>query len=180
MVLSIDGRKSTFAYDAEYWKNKKTYNYELEGKPPFEHKSKAYYRVPFNEINVLMLTGKKSMKNLVIKRKSKSLYHLLADGKYKPTRFGRKRWKKLIDNSSLQKNCNREGFNVYNRLMRVRIGIIANQENNCDTPDSRLGIGAGSNDKARGPNRSVGNEAIGYQPDRGKRKTTAWGFILVR
>ena len=179
LVMSIDGRKKTFVYDSPYWTNRKRVNEHMKGKPPFEYKGKGYYRVSFSEMNVVMQAGK-ALRNLRIKQSAKSLYHLLRDGKYKATKLGRKKWKRLLKNSSLQRKCNREGFNVQNRLMRVRIGIIANQEHDCKTPDSRLGLGGGSSDPKRGPFRSAGNEAIGYEPDNGKRQTTAWGFILVR
>ena len=32
----------------------------------------------------------------------------------------------------------------------------------------------------RGPGRSVGNEAIGFAPDNGVKRTTAWGLVFVR
>jgi hypothetical protein len=179
LVMSIDGRKKTFVYDSPYWTNRKRLNEYLKGKPPFEYKGKGFYRVSFSEVNLVTQAGK-DLRNLRIKQSAKSLYHLLRSGKYRGTKLGRKKWKSLLKNSSLQRKCNREGFNVHNALMRVRIGIIANQENDCKTPDSRLGFGAGSNDPKRGPSRAVGNEAIGFEPDKGKRQTTAWGFILVR
>ena len=180
MVLTIDGRKGTFAYDSPLWTNKKTLNANTKQKFPYEAKTKAFYRVPFNEVMIATWDGKKDIRMEFIPYKAKSLFHLFRDGKYKPTRLGRKRWKKLIKGGSLQKRCNKEGFNVYNRLMRVRIGIIANQENDCTTPDSRIGIGGGSSDLLRGPTRSVGNEAIGFEPDNGVKRTTACGFVLVR
>jgi len=180
LVLSIDGRKNTFAYDSPLWTNKKTLNAKLAKKPPFEVKTKAFYRVPFKEVRILMWDGKKYWAEQFIPYKARSLYDVFKDGKYKPTKLGRKRWKSLVKGGSLQRRCNKEGFNVYNRLMRVRIGIIANQENDCSTPDSRIGIGAGSSDPLRGPNRSVGNEAIGFEPDNGVKRTTAWGLVYVR
>jgi hypothetical protein len=42
---------------------------------------------------------------------------------------------------SLQPHCNREGFNNdVPGYTRVRLGIVANQENDCASPDSRLGL----------------------------------------
>ena len=179
LVMAMDGRKGTFAYDAKLWKNKATLRADGKGKGPFEFKSAAFHRLPFSEVLVGLNVGKK-FRILAIPKKAKSLHALFADGKYRPTKLGRKKWKRLISKSSLQRHCNREGFNVYNALMRVRIGIIANQEKDCHTPDSRLGLGAGSNDSKRGPKRSAGNEAIGYEADKGKRATAAWGYVYVR
>ena len=69
-----------------------------------------------------------------------SLYDLMADGRYRPTHLGRNKWKSLISGSSLQRNCNREGFNVYNSGLRVRLGLVANKQNNCNSPDSYIGL----------------------------------------
>ena len=41
-----------------------------------------------------------------------SLYDLIADGKYRATSLGRQKWKSLISGSSMQINCNKEGFKV--------------------------------------------------------------------
>ena len=84
-----------------------------------------------------------------INQTAKSLYSLIADGRYRSANVGGQKWKSLISGSSLQRNCNREGFNVMvdedKDKARIRIGIIGNQENNCSTPDSRIGVGGGGN-----------------------------------
>lgn len=46
-----------------------------------------------------------------------------------------------MPNSALQVNCNKEGFNVETAAEKVRIGIISNQENDCSSCDSRIGVG---------------------------------------
>ena len=74
------------------------------------------------------------------------MYDLIEGDHYRATSLGRKTWKKFIDSdASLQLNCNREGFNVMGSVggSKVRIGIIGNQENDCASPDSRIGFGAG-------------------------------------
>merc|ERR1719167_1465090 len=99
-----------------------------------------------------------------IPKSANSLYSLMKDNVYHPLSLGRKAWKSLIPGeSSLQRNCNREGFNVRDdnnkAKARVRIGIIANQENNCASPDSRIGIGGDGSYCGQDPGNSVGNEA---------------------
>jgi hypothetical protein len=47
---------------------------------------------------------------------------------------------------ALQDNCNRRGLNVRantsnGNVDRVRIGILSNEQNDCDTPDSYVGVG---------------------------------------
>ena len=52
-------------------------------------------------------------KFFVINHPASSLYSLIADSKYQATSLGRNAWKKLIGSkASLQRNYNKEGFNV--------------------------------------------------------------------
>jgi len=93
----------------------------------------------------------------------------MKDGKLKPTKLGRQKWKSLIPNSSLQLNCNQEGFNT----LACRIGITNNQENNCATPDSWLGFGM--------HNGGAGNFANGtWSPDNGGKDIKSFGVIFAR
>ncbi|KXJ07098.1 putative skeletal organic matrix protein 5 [Exaiptasia diaphana] len=43
--------------------------------------------------------------------RARSLYSVIADNRYRRVSIGRNKWKSLIPGSSLQKYCNREGFN---------------------------------------------------------------------
>ena len=102
-----------------------------------------------------------------------SLYSLIADGEYRQTNLGRNKWKWLISGSSLQYNCNKEGFNVYSEYSRVRLGLIANNQNDCETPGSFIGLGARKKNAA-------GNAASRRSPDNGEKNLKAMGYILVR
>ena len=55
------------------------------------------------------------------------------------TSFGRSKWLSLLSGSRLQPYCNQEGINL---LGTVRIGIVGNNENDCGTPDTFLGVGS--------------------------------------
>ena len=54
-------------------------------------------------------------------------------------------WLGLLEAPRLQGNCNRAGINVGagSGFAKSRLGIIANQENDCGSADSHLGIGNG-------------------------------------
>ena len=84
---------------------------------------------------------------IVISKEGKSLYSLIADGKYRQTTMGRDKWKTLIGSkAALQDNCNKEGFNALsdqNGASKARIGILGNNENECKSCDSRIGFGTG-------------------------------------
>ena len=85
--------------------------------------------------------------------------------------------------ASLQLNCNKEGFNaaVYsnkrsNDPSKARIGILGNNENDCETADSRIGFGTGGQ---HDDNNTCGNEAS-WKPDNEVRHIKAMGYILVQ
>ena len=115
--------------------------------------------------------------SIMIKKQADSLYSLIADGNHRSTSLGRHTWKKLIgQQASLQRNCNREGFNCKS-FSKARIGIISNQENNCGSCDSRIGFGAGG--YPIGDDNTCGNWAR-YGADNGDRDIKAMGYILVQ
>ena len=109
-----------------------------------------------------------------------SLYSLIADDHYRATSLGRNTWKSLIGpQASLQTNCNREGFNVAGNELsnaKARIGVVGNNENDCNSCDSRIGFGTGGkHDDAN----TCGNEAR-YLGDNGDKHIKAMGYILVQ
>ena len=83
----------------------------------------------------------------------------------------------FIIGSSLQPNCNREGFNVVCGVVhqRVRIGMTANDNNDCDNCDSSIGLGG---DGVYG-RESCGNVAK-HGGDNGDRNSAAWGCVFVQ
>jgi hypothetical protein len=92
----------------------------------------------------------------------------------------------LLQQSSLQANCNKEGFNVKSYSLRdnwtkvtgrVRIGLIANEQNDCNSPDSYIGFGTSYiNKNARN---SAGNYAK-FGGDNGDMNTKTVSYILAR
>ena len=120
------------------------------------------------------------IKFVVINKHTNSLYSLIADDIYRATSLGRNTWKALIGSqASLQTNCNKEGFNVVSPTTsqtKARIGIISNQEDDCNTCDSRIGFGTGG---THDDSNTCGNEAT-YSPDNGNKHIKAMGYILVQ
>ena len=130
-----------------------------------------------------MKTNDRQVNSIVINQAANSLYALIADGAEKrlTKNLGRQAWKDLIgQRASLQRHCNREGFNLKspNYHSEARIGIISNQENHCASPDSRIGFGTGGYPNGR---ITCGNVASAiYQPDNGGKVISAMGYILVQ
>ena len=171
----------TFHYDSQFWSNRSGYNF-AGGKTGFdsqEAKLPTYWSTPFSKICLGMKIGHQ-LRFIVINRHANSLFSLIADGKYRATSLGRNTWKWLIGSrASLQRNCNKEGFNAVGDSLRhskARIGITANEQNDCRSCDSRIGFGTGGvNDDSN----TCGNEADAF-PDNGKKHIKAMGYILVQ
>ena len=144
-----------------------------------ETKLPTYWNTPFNKICLGMKIGQQ-FKSVVINHQARSLYSLIADGKYRATSLGRNTWKKLIGSrASLQPNCNKEGFNVisvYKSWSKARIGILGNNENDCDRCDSRIGFGTGG---FHDDSNTCGNQAT-HGVDNGNQHIKAMGYIFVQ
>ena len=117
---------------------------------------------------------------VVINESADSLYSLIADGQYRNVPLGLAEWKKLIGpQASLQKGCLMEGFNVLcssTSFSKARIGVVRNNEDKCDSCNSRLGFGTGGHYDT---NSSCGNDAR-YEGDNGDKHIKAMGYILVQ
>ena len=125
----------------------------------------TYWNTPFSKICLGMKIGQQ-INFIVINKSASSLYSLIADGQYRATSLGRNTWKFLLGSrASLQPNCNKEGFNV-NEGDRARIGILGNNENDCNSCDSRIGFGTGGypddSNTCGNENGSTHIKAIGY------------------
>jgi len=181
MVMKIDGQKPTFHYDSKFWTNKNEFNLP-GGRTGLDHeetKLPTYWNLPFSQICLMMKMGRQ-IKSFVLNKHANSLYSLIADNRYRSTSLGRNKWKTLIGSqASLQSFCNKEGFNVVSvnqRQSKARIGIISNQEKDCNTCDSRIGFGTGG---LHDDSNSCGNQAT-HSPDNGNKHIKTMGYILVK
>lgn len=128
-----------------------------------------------------MRTSSWSTRTLVIDEPSQSLYDLIADGNYRPTKGGRDIWKSILPGSSLQKGCLQEGFNAHGNQLNSagsRIGAIADDQPNCLSPDSFIGFGTTGGTCGVNKNTSCGNEA-GCNADNGDKHIQAFGYVFV-
>lgn len=179
--LSLYIFQNTFHYNSELWSSEAEYNFPggITGFDNIETKLPTYSKTSFTKICLGMKIGQQ-INFIFINQQADSLYSLIADGQYRDTSLGRDTWKSLIGiNASLQLNCNKEGFNVVStniRLAKARIGIIGNNEDNCESCDSRIGFGAGGK---HDDSNSCGNEAV-LQTDNGNAHIKAMGYIFVQ
>ena len=182
--LLFFGSQKTFHYNSKLWSNKVAFNLPggKTGLDTHETKLPTYWNTPFDKICLGMKIGQQ-FKSVIINHQARSLYSLIADGKYRATSLGRNTWKKLIGSrASLQPYCNKEGFNVLSKNIntiiysQVRIGILGNNENECNSCDSRIGFGTGGH---HDDSNTCGNEAIAGG-DNGDQHIKAMGYILVQ
>lgn len=173
--------QKTFHYDSPYWSNKIEYGLPegATGLDSDEVKLPTYWNTPFTKI-CLGMKNFGQLRFVVINKAATSLHSLIADGKHRDTSIGRDKWKSLIGTAaSLQTHCNQEGFNSIGKdkgRAKARIGIVGNQENDCNSCDSRIGFGTGGADD---DSNTCGNEATNA-PDNGDKHIKAWGYILVQ
>ena len=173
--------QSTFHYDSQFWSNRTAYNLP-GGKTGFdsqETKLPTYWNTSFSKICLGMKIDNQ-LRFIVINKQANSLYSLIADGQYRHTTLGPGTWKTLVGSqASLQPHCNREGFNAVGDntyQSKARIGITANQQNDCSSCDSRIGFGTGGR---HDDSNTCGNEAT-RSPDNGNKHIKAMGYILVQ
>ena len=147
-----------------------------------ETKLPSYWETQFSKLCLGMWNGS-TIRFVVIQQSANSLYALIADGTYQAVSLGRNKWKSLIGpQASLQVNCNKEGFNVVcegiesSQCSRARIGIIANEQNDCSSCDSRIGYGTGG---LQDDSNTCGNVAK-HSADNGDKYIKAMGYILVQ
>ena len=180
LALKVDGRLTTFNYDNAIWEDTTLLGTDTPNLDHSEAKLETWSSIAFTEMRVGLEypidTG--TVNWLVVPLSGARLYDLFQPNQGQTTTLGRDAWKSLLSTyASLQPNCNMEGTNVYDSNARVRIGIISNQEADCLTPDSRIGIGGGGT--TCGGTETAGDTAC-FTPDNGDVELAAFGWVLVR
>ncbi|XP_031557831.1 uncharacterized protein LOC116294376 [Actinia tenebrosa] len=176
LAMKTDGSKNTFIFSSALWSDKTAYNLSA-GKTGFDnHETKmpSYWVMPFQSLCVGMKVGN-NLNWALIPYPASSLYDAIV-GNHTFT-IGRNKWMSLIDGSSLQQNCNAEGFNVGKEgldWVSARIGVVANDQNDCDTPDSSIGFGIGFSTL------TCGNRCSGLGCSNGEKNVAAFGYILIK
>ena len=141
-------KQSTFHFHSELWTDTSEFNLVggETGLDTAETKLPTYWNTSFSKICLGMKIGNQ-IKCIVNNEHTNSLYSLIADGRYRATSLGRNTWKTLIGSqASLQKNCEKEGFNVVcteKDASKARIGFVCSNQKECSSCDSRIGFGTG-------------------------------------
>lgn len=178
--------QTTFQYHSQYWTNHSTLNVAdaLEGFREIESKFASYSNTPFTKICVGM-RYKNERKWMKLDYSASSMYSVIADGIFHETNAGRSQWKSLLHpHSSLQNNCNKEGFNIAfsQKGTYLRFGLVANQGKNCNTPNTLIGFGTevGECKTLHVFRWSSGNVATCSGVDNGWKALPTFGYIFVQ
>ena len=179
--------QATFKSFSPYWENDLVYNVDdgLTSIHTEEAKFRAFSEMSFSSLCLEMdYYGTKNWIHLPYN--ATSLKDIFTGSVYKPTALGRSVWKSLVPGSSLQLNCNREGFNVNkdNGLKFVRIGIMGSNNLNCGSAaTSYIGFGGKwNNNNVCDPlvlGVSCGNSAS-CNADNGEKMLSTFGYILIQ
>jgi hypothetical protein len=146
LLLKADGRAPTFAFDAPAWTDDTLIVPVPIDLSPNEAKLAGYATLPVAELRVVLAPADAlDETNAVISPLvAESLASAIGSG-FTPLAVSRDAWLSLVPGAVLQEHCNRSGIDAAGddaQHARVRIGIVSNQEDDCGTPDSFIGVGA--------------------------------------
>ena len=103
--MNVMGRNDTFNYKSKLWTSKtELKNPGLD--PDKEVLLPSYWTMPIKEVMIVMKTDNGTIRQITIPFHASSLFDVIADNKYKWIAQGRKAWKNLVPESSLQTQCN--------------------------------------------------------------------------
>ncbi len=182
LAMKIDGRAQTFTYDRTIWEDASLLAPNAPGLDHNEAKLETFNAIAFTEVRIAMEypIDSGTLRYLVVPVAGARMTELFAPNQQKLTTLGRTAWKDLVGPAaSLQLNCNLEGANIYHAQARVRLGLIANEQPDCDTPDSLVGVGVSAAVPCTGPNPAAGNTSC-FEGDNGDVQLAAFAWVYVR
>lgn len=168
-AITIRGDLPTFAYHNDIWTSTSLYDLNGEIKTASFNRKTNKVRVVFihgtsvspADINPLNPTSSDNSVNFVdldLADGTRSLQQVFASNNHVATHANPVLWRNLTPGGGgWQPYCNVQGFNVNLPAgpypANARIGIIMNQENDCGSPDTSIGLGTrtwGGNDYSAG------------------------------
>jgi len=158
VALKVDGSQNTFLYDSPLWTNASLLNADpAQLQTSAEAKLQPFLDMPGVEIRLKSLwpNGDAGTPLTLSLPPFASLKELFSGG-YTATFASRAQWLAAVaGGGSSEDNCNAQGVNVNtgsvfggeNMFFRYRVGIVYNEQNDCNSPDVSMGIGASIDDR---------------------------------
>lgn len=142
-TLAMKGAAGTtaFVYGAAQWSSAGTLNETSTNLTAEDAKFQAFDDMPCDEVlaQTKNANGDGTIK-LANPTAATTLLSVFSGGQV-VTNAGRAAWIASQNGTTLQENCNLEGFNVNETYAKARIGMLTNQEGACGSSDSVVGIG---------------------------------------
>ncbi len=141
-VLRVDGQDATFAYDGKGWTETAPLGEGAPGPVGKSLRLPGYAALPMQAARVAFVEGGKT-RWLSLPLPGASLFAILTAKAAVATELGAPAWQSLLAKPALQPSCHKEGAlpNHDAGGQKVRLGILGNNENDCATPDSWIGLG---------------------------------------
>ncbi len=140
LALKAAGASTTFAYGSALWTNTTLLNPTSLDMLQTEAKLQPFVSTQFNQALLMMNTGGTLRTVRGDIAASPSLRAIFGGG-WVGTSVGTATWHALVPGAGIQPFCNRQGFNATTASYNARFGLVMNQENDCNTPDTVIGIG---------------------------------------
>lgn len=185
LVLKLDGADPKTNYDAPLWTDSLPINSASFGLGAAAAKLASFWTMPLTELRVGLRridkdTQADELHWIVLPLSAPSLRAAFAIEKATPSTLGLFAWESLLSDASLQPFCLDEGINVQTSSgAAVRVGIVGNNEADCGSVDSWLGLGGRANICGNPGTPTTGNLAC-WNPDHGDRTAPRWGYLMVR
>ena len=181
LALKQGGNSATFAYGSPLWTDSRPHQRAAANLATVEAKYEAFATVPFTQM-LLGMRRDEETRWATLDFSADSLLAVL--GPDEPVVLeappGREFWYELVGpGASLQLRCNEQGFNLARGSANARIGILGNDADDCESPDSRIGFGT-SGSGCRGPNANACGNAARCSAENGDVDFRTFGYILVR
>ncbi len=178
LVLKVDGNQPDSAYGSPLWTDATPTANATAWPDASTARLAGYTTLGVSQVRVTLVSAGQP-RSLVLPAKAANLRALLTGAAVKTT-ASVLQWEALLPKGSLQDHCLLQGFHVAApNGVKVRIGILGNNEKDCGSVDSWLGVGATANICGAKDTPGVGNLAC-WNPDWGDAKTAALAWIWVR
>lgn len=160
LAMTIDGMSSTWRYDSPIWQNCTPFSAGGNSKTALYCEDFSNMALIFSDYTPRV--AKYEAVEYAAWSGVKSLQEMFT-GNYVPTTLGVEAWRRMVPRSGYQPHCNREGFvstadtSTILRRTSCRFGILMNNEDDCVSPDSYIGIGCQVSDNVSA-NMSAGSQ----------------------
>jgi hypothetical protein len=140
LLIKVTGDR-TFRYSSPLWTNKRLLNEHEISIQPKNAKYSSYLQVPVKELRACFPTQQQHCIKANLPGNAKPARDWLSGF---PIKLGKGHGGQRLESWSSQSRCRYFGLNTPHCNQRARFGFTANQENDCRSNDTAIGLGLGS------------------------------------